>query len=1222
MNFTPNQQSAIDARNCSLIISAGAGSGKTAVLTQRIISRIIDENDDCDITDFLIVTFTIAAAKEMSNRIREKLSEYAAKNPSNKKILRNLALLPLAKISTISSFCYDIVKSNFHLLGISPSVRIGDDAEMQVLKNEIMNETIDAFFDEYGDDADFLTAYEIFSYAKNDDNFVETLLFLDERLVNTTDREAYCQTVLDRYSEITPSKEYFDTYFGKLLRDDLKSLAEKFISTVERLSEKCLEHDLVAEKYRPILHEDLDFARNVLLLADGKYENLRSYVLGYQKVTFSSAKFPKDFDGITLKDFIKDTRNGVLGDFLEYLKENLSCDSQKLAIAADDSRRVISVLFSLCNDFQRRLDEKKQYLSMMEFSDAEKYALKLLVKSVEPFCVTPLALQTRNEFKEIYIDEYQDVNPLQDMIFRAISREDDGGNERGRFMVGDLKQSIYRFRGASADIFMSYRDSFSDTDKEPNASSRRIFMSNNFRCSKNVIDFTNFVFRRLMGKYYLGGDELIFSRVESIPSKEKVKLLTYRYDEETGRGLTADELEAAIICRQILEYTNNPKYTNPDGKTYSIKDVAVLAKNKDVLRVYESVFALFGIPVSSGVGEDFYAKKEIVLCLDMLHSIDNPEKEIYLAGFMRSFAGGFTDDELTLIKMHRRYSKLYRAVISYGENCKDENPALAEKCTRFVERLREYRKFARGKSASLLLWKLYTDYDLPGMCSDKRFTYDGVGARKNLMKLYQIAGDFSSTGFRGVGAFISYINGAMKKAQVKSERELAGESVTLMTIHGSKGLEFPICFVSDLCHGFNMMDATKRLVYSEKFGVAVKLRDTEGVKSVSTSSASISIETPFRRMFSERIKHEIHDEHTRLLYVALTRARDILVLTSGFSKAPAKVLGESAVADYTRDYTGTSFCEMLLSSIGTQKALFPIYNAVGAECSCTADDVTDILDCEYVSCKDAADLYEKFVSEAEKKDNPYADSDKVDGEFLDKITRLGSFEYEDADICTLPSKLTVSKLKTGLLDEEDEKQEAAAEIFIDKSEPVPLFVSGEKKADRAEIGTAMHLFMQFCDFENCEKNGCENEAKRLTDMGFIDERQKDLLDYEKLSGFFNGSLYKAIKQSGEVYREQRFNLEVSAFDVGQKAAQRVQGKDILVQGVIDLFFRNPDGSYTVLDFKTDRVSGKDAEETLIERHRQQLIYYSRAVEEMTGEKVSSIIIYSFALMKGIEILQF
>lgn len=1220
MNFTENQKHAIDARDCSLIISAGAGSGKTAVLTERIISRIIDENDDCDITDFLIVTFTNAAAKEMSNRIREKLSEYAANNGSNKKILRNLALLPLAKISTISSFCYDTVKSNFHVLGISPSVRIADDAEMLVLKNELMNETLDEAFEIMGEDEAFITAYEILSWAKSDKGFVEALLDLDKKLVNVTDRGGFCKQVLESYREVVASDEYFGTGFGRQLCEEVKTLSENFIDTIQRLAQKCLENEVLAEKYRPILFDDMDFASAVLSMLGTSYDKLREHIIGFEKQSFASAKMPKGFDDKALKDFIMNTRNAAIKKYLEKLEEYFSCDGEKLRLAADDSERIISVLFTLCDAFQKKLDEKKSAMSMMEFSDAERHALTLLVESTNPFVVTPLAKQLQSRYREIYIDEYQDVNPLQDMIFRAISRENTAGNETNRFMVGDIKQSIYRFRGASADIFMKYRDGFSDIDDKSCVSTRRIFMNDNFRCAKNVIDFTNFIFRRLMGKYYLSGDELIFSRTEAIPSKEKVKLLIFRYNKKEDEGISGEEIEAAIICRQILEYINNPKYTKPDGKTYSLKDVAILAKNKEILRSLESIFALFGIPVNSGVGEDFYAKKEIVLCLDMLHSIDNPQKEIYLAGFMRSFAGGFSDDELALIKLHSRRTKLYDSVISYGKNCMEENPVLAEKCNAFVEKLREYRAFSRGKSAAQLLWKLYTDYDLPGLCADRRFTYDGVGARKNLMKLYQIAGDFSSTGFRGVGAFISYIKGAMEKAEVKAERELSGESVTLMTIHGSKGLEFPICFVCDLSHGFNKSDTSSRLVFSEKSGVATKLCDTEGVKSLSTSTSSVSVETPFRKLIANRIDKEIHDEQARLLYVALTRARDILVLTGGFSKDPEKALTEFNAADYTKDYTGDNFFKMLLSALGTQTALCDIYRAVGAESTNTETDSSEFFECEFVPVSTASELYKEYLARGARTEDEEEKKQEADTEFLDRITRLGSFTYQNAEFCSLPAKLTVSRLKKGLLDEEEETAVEAEKAPVHRKEPVPLFVTGEKKADAAQAGTAMHMFMQFCDFDACVNEGCEKQAERLLQMGFIDERQKNLLDYAKLDGFFKDGIYGKISKSPAVYREQRFNLEISAFDIGKETSESLSGNDILVQGVIDLFFENPDGSYTVIDFKTDRVSEDDGEEILIERHKAQLGYYARAVEEITGKKVSSVIIYSFSLMKCVEIL--
>ena len=1197
MNFTENQQNAIDVRDCSLIVSAGAGSGKTAVLTERILERICDENDDCNIDDFLIVTFTNAAAKELSDRIRKKLSERAAKQPLNKKIINNIALLPLAKISTINSFCYELVRNNFQKLGLGASVRIADESEMAVVRQRVVNDLINDYFENDGDDEVFLAVYEIFSSAKNDNGFVEAILDLDRKLRCLPDPDGFCKNILDGYREVSETDEFFDTQIGKALREKVKKQAENAASVFEKLCNECAKYPQLADKYLPSVECELNLAKSVLYSLDKGYCEVKKSVDNAEKVSFKAIR---NFENPSLQNLIKDTKASVSSDFRQMLAKNFGCSKELLETCAEDTYLVLSKLFEITNEFSSRLEEKKKQMSVIEFSDAERYALSLLVKSMSPFSVTPLALQLRERFTEVYIDEYQDVNPLQDMIFKAVSRTSADGNEYSRFMVGDIKQSIYRFRGASSEIFMNYRDSFCDVDAK--GLQKRIFMNDNFRCCESVIEFTNCLFSRLMKEYYLEGDKLLHSRLEAVRLMHKVKYIAFDYDKETADGISSSELEAAIICKEIKRIVENPEITDADGKMYSYSDVAILARSKPALKVYESVLGMSGIPTASDVGESFYGKKEILLCLNILNSIDNPERDIYLAGFMRSFAGAFSDDELAIIRKLFRDMSLYRAVINYSENGDDE--ALREKCRVFVEKLREYRQYSRGKSAEKLLWKLYCDMDILAMCSSDRFTCDKKGTRKNLFKLYQMARDFSSTSFKGVGAFIEYVNGSMNESDIKSERDMGKDCVRLMTVHASKGLEFPICFVSDLSRKFNRSDETARLVFSEKSGVAVTLCDTAAIKSAQSDTGMIKIDTPYRGFVTDEIDSELIEEEIRILYVAMTRARDMLILTGGFSKKIENTMKDALVTKYTESYSCcTSFASLILGAMAHEQALSPFFDAAGIERESTENAVGNFFECVLYGCENAADDYKNLIGTAAN-DDASEDDTEIDAELLALLKKRSELVIKTDNT---PSKLTVSQLKKGLIDEE----KAVLDSDEQEEDTLPCFMADELSVDAAEKGTAMHMFMQFARYENCEMS-CESEADRLCTEGFIDERQRSILDIRKLDEFFSSSFYKTIKQSNCMYREQRFNLSVDAFDVSLPG-------EILVQGVIDLFYENDDGTYTVVDFKTDRVFGDGAEEILIERHKEQLMYYKKAVEEMTERKVKNTYIYSFSLMKQIAV---
>ncbi|MBR2021858.1 MAG: UvrD-helicase domain-containing protein, partial [Clostridia bacterium] len=628
MNFTPSQQNAIDVRDCSLIVSAGAGSGKTAVLTERILERICDANDECNINDFLIVTFTKAAAKELSDRIRKKLSERAAKNPENRKIVRNIALMPLAKIMTINAFCYELVRENFQKIGLSASVRIADEAEIEVIRQKIMNEVVDDFFEERGDDDEFIAAYEIFSSSKNDKGFIDTLLSTHKKLSNVTDREGFCKSIIEGYREISEGKEFFETALGASFKTSIQNSAVDAMNGMKKLMDACVPYDVLMEKYYGVLESEYEFAREVYHACDKGYAYVRDVVCSHKVATFAGKIVPKTFENQSLKESITSSKKAVADEFAKKVREKCCCSQEMLKTAAEDSGMIISKLFGLVEHFEEKLSERKRELSIIEFSDAERYTLELLVKSFSPFEVTDFAKNLRERYKEIYIDEYQDVNPLQDMIFKSISKVSEAG-ECNRFMVGDIKQSIYRFRGARSEIFMSYRDSFCDIDCD--GSAKRIFMSDNFRCSESVIGLTNIIFERLMGKYYGEGDKLRFARTEKKSIDTKVKLFGFGYDKDIAEGISSPELEAALICENIRKIVNNPEYTDSDGKMYTYSDIGILSRNKASLKVFESVLSSCGIPSSCSFGESFYGKKEIILCLDILSSIDNPERDIYLA---------------------------------------------------------------------------------------------------------------------------------------------------------------------------------------------------------------------------------------------------------------------------------------------------------------------------------------------------------------------------------------------------------------------------------------------------------------------------------------------------------------------------------------------------------------------------------------------------------------
>ncbi len=1219
INLTTSQQNAISQRDCSLIISAGAGSGKTAVLTERILTRITDENDDCNISDFLVVTFTNAAAKELSDRIRKKLSERANSEGAGKKITTNLALLPLAKISTINAFCYELVRENFQKLGLSSTVRIADDAEMKVLKQKTADECAEHFFETIGDNSSFLTLYEIFSSDKSDAGLTTALLELSTKLANLPDKERFVNEVLEQYDKTTVCEEFFDTFYGKSLKDETEKAFLEYKFVFEKLIEEASKDCVISEKYGKSLEYECEFAQGMIYALEQGYEKARQYIQTYAPIRFSPVKvceFPE------IKEFISESKKAKT----KYIKDKIfplySCDTPLLKLAAADTKKLLECLFDMVGYFDEQLCQKKKELGIIEFSDAERYALLLLCESTKPFKPTELALSLRNRYKEVYIDEYQDVNPLQDLIFRAITRtRNNSQDEYSRFMVGDIKQSIYKFRGARTDIFAHYRDTFCDVEKAGQEEKKpsRIFMSENFRCAQNVIDFVNFVFTRLMSGNYLEGDKLVFARSENKKVDYKTRLITFEYDKAKSDGASVQELEAAVVCDKIKELVNNPRYTNADGKEYTYSDVAILTRSKNALKVFEAVLSEKGINVYSDVGESFYGKKEILLCLNILNSIDNPSRQIYLAGYMRSFAGGFSDDELAIIKKYDKKKNLYHCVLKCAKNEDGKyQKDISEKCSAFIENLRLYRTYAKGVSADVLIWKLFCEMNLLEYCSSPAFSSDGKSAKQNLLKLYEMARDFGKTAFRGLGAFIDYINGSMEKDDIKSERVVGKECVSLMTIHASKGLEFPICFVCDLEKKFNKDDEKKKMVFSETGGVALMLTDTEAVTSAFSDKASVNINTPYRMLVNINTNKESIQEEMRILYVALTRAKDMLIMTGAISSKPETVLDNALLNSKTENCCASgNYLGNILNCIAPYSALKPLYDL--AMRSIPEDDggLSDFFEYSHIDCESAAQLLLDGENQQSLVENT---NDGFDEKLLKELSENTVNTDVTDKYASLPAKVTVSRLKKGLIDEDETDLDFSGQNDEDiiKSIAVPHFIAGETEADGAEKGTAMHMFMQFVSFEELEKNGCGAEADRLEKLGFITSRQRKLLNIQKLESFFESSLYKQIRTSSKVYREQRFNLEVSGFELDESLSEELQ-KLLLVQGVIDLFFMNTDGSYTVVDFKTDRLYGEDGKRELTERHEKQLELYCKAVEQMTQSAVSRAVLYSFSMGCEVEI---
>ena len=1260
-NWTKAQLEAITDRGHNLLVSAGAGSGKTAVLTERIIRRLTDHENPADITRMLIVTFTKAAAAELKARISSALNEALAEDVSNRRLTRQLMQLDRAKICTIHSFCLDLLREHFAALGIPANFRVADDAESKLLRQNLMNELIEDYYagsgipTEYSID-DFGGLADSFSGAKGDDELADKLLWLYTHLESYRESIDFLKNFADEL-EADAKHDFGESRCGQVISRLVTERLEYYRGQLADALPELMNDEKLSRAYLPAFEQDIDFIREATRLGSNQdYARLYQLMNSYSALRLGSVRGASD-DVKAIKkqrDLFKKERERLAKQFF-------SLSPDKIAQSQIRTADILIKLYRLLALFDERCQSEKHRRAIVDFSDLERLAYKLLV---DPDGRPTDAARAASElYDEIYIDEYQDVNSLQDAIFAAVSRDDN------RFMVGDVKQSIYGFRGAQPDIFQSYRQNYSRTDETEDGapSGYTIYLSDNFRCDREIIEFTNLVSERLFTNAtgalpYYPEDGLVHSKVgdeQGIPVKllivgdtddsddtdnnnadRKSDDSAAANDDDTQTAVddAAEETEdiptaeAICVAKEIKRLLADGK--KDDGSPIKPSDIAILMRSaKTDSEPFAAVLESAGIPVYNNLAGDFFENPEILLALCLLNTIDNPGRDIYLAGLLKSQLFEFTLDELILIRRHLDKGSLYDALCSYTID------ADFEKGRKFLDFLRRWQEKSRRLPVDRLLWQLYLETDLPALVR-----MDGEGSKRrraNLYMLYEYARRFESSSFKGLYNFIRYINDLIAKgarlenAKVYSD---ASDTVKLMTIHQSKGLEFPVVFICGCAKKFNDRDVSDNIVIERRLGAAVKLLDPTGFARC---------DTPVRQAISATLADSLYEEEMRVLYVAMTRARERLYLTGKVSK-PRRLI-DSCIADSARLSRLTvlkngGFLRWLLAAIYNYES-----NHTDLPYTIELIDQSTLVqtDCDNSAAANTADVAggasnaaDSTISITENTNNIADDCelDRIIHEHLD-------CEYRHKARLKLPAKLSVSELYPTILDDDDppaklriDDAARSAPEGPDEKKPtvfkakLPLFMSDKADAgSAAERGTATHLFMQFCDFDrlDCPRDELavriDDECARLVELRFITPRIASLVNKKQLYGFFTSRVFSEIRASEKVYREYRFNCELPAaeFTGDPKLAAELDGENILVQGVIDCFFVNADRNITLLDYKTDyipRTLPRDmAVELLTSRHKLQLSYYRAACESVSARRVSRLLIYSFALGCEIEL---
>ena len=1255
--WTNEQLSAIDERSKTLLVSAAAGSGKTATLTERIIRSLTDKdkNKRTEVDALLIVTFTNAAADELRAKVTKALEKTIAQTEDEKlraDLQKQLNMLPSAQIRTIDSFCNDILKQCADRVGLSRGYRIADKAELALIGKNIMNSLIADLYN--GGRPDVATPAEVealsdcITEARGVEALADNLLEIHMQTSASDDGVDMLLPTVEAYNsgkypelEKSPHCKYLIEITHEMA-SHYRAVTEKYIRELSSPKSK------KEAGYLAMARADKD--KYDKILAADTYTKLRDVI---NSGNLGGKVSGKDESAATAEYYmLREMMEGDYAKFDEYFK-----------LTEVDWRRTMDIMYAhlvtlyrIEKCFDELFLKEKKRLSALDYCDVERLCYECLVEKYEEdgeikLRRTDIAENLSHRYAAVYIDEYQDVSYLQDSIFRAISRQNNC------FMVGDIKQSIYCFRYARPEIFAKMKDKFPLLETNPEGDEATIFMSKNFRCSRGIVDFVNSVFDRtfsLTGKSigYQTRDRLEFGKKNKNgepPYETPVLCITEstrdKNDELSGGPRVIVEKIKELIATGRLydleEKDDKGKEAQPEEEKKTYRDVKeediaiIVRKFNAVTDRYMQALEESGIPIKVANEGKFFLSSEILLALCLLNSIDNPTRDIYLAGLMCSPLYSFSMDELYKIRYKRKGDSLYADLVGYV----NDNPDY-EKGKGFLDTLHRYRTIAEGMPVDVLIARLYRESGLMALAVRS-------GGGDNLTLLYDYARKYEAGAFKGLYSFISFINSALNmKTSFDDKREgKASDAVKFITAHSSKGLEYPIVIFGNASCEFKTDDLDKRMIFSTELGVSFCPRTPSGVAL---------IDSPLHKLTIHNIIRKRAEEELRILYVALTRAREKLFVIGKSSKKDIskyrermQILREN-LSPYVIRSMNNCFDLMVLTSDGivqTESEFAPRYVRGGGA---TDDGKGDGAESENPETPDG-----NSDESADGKDGENTNTiDEAEVNALaDEFVRRFTFEYPDKHLTTLPEKLSVSQALAGertldsKLNPEDEEPETLVDGAViepcesDETDSpltaeevttrlLPSFDTGSSRDESAKRGIATHKFLQFCEPERLYRNGVEVELDTLVRDGFISPQDKGRVRLGEIRRFLRSRLFAEMRSAKSVHRELRFNVRFPAhiFTTEADKKEAYRDREVLVQGVIDCLVEYPDGTLGLFDYKTDRLTKEEltnrsaAEKRLREAYSTQLSYYAYAVEQMFGRKPVRVEVYSLPLGDTVSVI--
>lgn len=1213
--WTAEQQKVIDLRNRNILVSAAAGSGKTAVLVERIIQRITDEREPVDVDRMLIVTYTEAAASEMKERIAAAIEKQLEQRPGDARLEQQAALIHTAPITTIHSFCLSVIRDHFHVIGIDPGFRIVEEGELKLLKQDVLDELLEECY-EKGDE-EFLEFTEKFGRGKNDRRIEELILKLYEFSCSYPCPGKWLDSCVMAYK----SEDMLSSGFVKNAELRVRRRGKDIGGILDRALKICEEPD-GPYMYADMIESDRKYLDRIIKAED--FEAMYDAVNGFAWKRLSTKRdetvSPEKKEEV--KKLRKQAKKLVEGLQAAYFYAPWQVWAEDMR----DASGSMATLSGLVKQFSKLLGEKKRSRNMIDFNDMEHFALSILTEEKDGHTApSRVAEEYQERFEEVMIDEYQDSNLVQEAILTSVSRMEKGQNNI--FMVGDVKQSIYRFRLSRPELFMEKYDTYTLED----SACQRVDLHKNFRSRPEVLDSANYLFEQIMQRGF-GGIEYDENAAlypgADFPEKPedtdsgfsyRTELLLMDKKEAAVRtaegGGDAKKAEARMIARRIRELTDSGMvYDRAEGTCRRVRyrDIVILTRSiKGWAESFSSVLAEEGIPAYSVSREGYFETYEVSVLMDYLRILDNARQDLPLAAVLTSPFGGLDVQELARIRLAFPELPFYEAYVRYAEteDLPEEEGKTREKLESFYGQIAYFRRKVPYTPIHELLAEII---DRTGYGTYISAMPGGAQRQANVEMLVEKAAAFEGTSYKGLFNFIRYIEQLRKYDVDYGEAGILDEqadTVRIMSIHKSKGLEFPIVFAAGMGKAFNMQDVRGSVILHPELGAGLDVVDLEQRTKAPTF---------LKKMIQEEAALESLAEEMRVLYVAVTRAKEKMILTGvcDVSENLEERIREAENGENRAEEEGRPGQMELYRLEEAKTCLDWIIPAVfsGKDGRIRRDCPVEVrlftaedLQCEK-EAKHTADVLARDTLEHWDCTRRHAP------EYAERLKSQMEYVYPWEAEGQMKLKFTVSELK-----KRTSLQEEAGEEMYQEPEVVPLiprFLTEEETLTGASRGSAYHKLLELLDFtENYDDGLLAQVIRENKAAGKLTGEMADCIRTGDILHFLNcesGRRMARAAAQGKLYREQPFVLGVPSEEIYPEDRS---GETILVQGIIDVYFEEPDG-LVVLDYKTDQVRAADE---LKEKYHAQLDYYAQALEQLTEKHVKEKIIYSFTLRKEIAV---